>query len=292
MNKKLILFSFVIIILVAIAGFRLFTCFQKAPEVPLLTNNSIKASYLCNEGKTVAVTFYKGTPKPVNPGEMPIPTGSTDLILSDGRNLTLGQTISADGGRYANSDESFVFWSKGNGALVLENNVEKSYIGCVVIAPDPGGLPNTYVDGTLGFSVRYPESYSINTGYKYQYLGPGKDIYGVEFTISATLTIGKNLSSYDTGVSIEAIPEAQDCNAGLFLEGAGAVEFASSTGAAAGNFYEEDVWTFPGTNPCIAVRYLIHSTNIDNYEPGAVKEFDRQALLEEFNKIRQSLTIR
>lgn len=62
----------------------------------------------------------------------PIPSGSVKIILSDGRTFNLPQTISADGGRYANSDESFVFWSKGDGAMVLENNIEKNYMGCVV----------------------------------------------------------------------------------------------------------------------------------------------------------------
>jgi membrane-bound inhibitor of C-type lysozyme len=68
-----------------------------------------------------------------SPGQPPIPTGVVSLRLSDGRALDLGQTISADGARYANPDESFVFWSKGDGALVLEKGVEKTYIGCVTV---------------------------------------------------------------------------------------------------------------------------------------------------------------
>jgi hypothetical protein len=214
----------------------------------------------------------------------------------------LKQTISASGVRYANKDESFVFWNKGNGALVLENNVEKSYIGCVVLAPDPGGLPNTYSDGAVGFSIRYPEDYKINTNYKYQYLGPGKDIYGVKFIIPEALAAGTNLSSYDTGVSVEVIPAVQDCNANLFLDQAENVQrIADSTNVeyfvgsmiqgAAGNRYEERVWALIDTNPCVAVRYFIHSTNIDNYELGTVQQFDPRTFLEKFDQIRQSLTI-
>jgi len=63
---------------------------------------------------------------------MPIPSGSVELVLSDGRTFSLPQTISADGVRYANSDESFVFWSTGDEALVLENGEEKEYKNCVV----------------------------------------------------------------------------------------------------------------------------------------------------------------
>lgn len=82
-----------------------------------------QATYLCSDSKTIQATFYKGETIPVTPGEMPIPSGSTKLVLSDGRNFDLPQTISADGGRYANSDESFVFWNKGDTAFITEGSM-------------------------------------------------------------------------------------------------------------------------------------------------------------------------
>ncbi len=260
-------------------------------------------TYSCNEGKTMTADYYKGSApeEEVVPGEPPVPTGSVDLTLSDGRHFVLPQTISASGIRYANEDESFIFWSKGNGALVLEDNAEKSYIGCVAVAPDPGGLPQVYADGTTGFSIRYPKGYSVDPAYRYQALGPGEDIYGVKFTIASSTSTGTNLSSFDTGVSVEFLPNTQDCSAGLFLgEGADVSQETDNdteysvgefSGAGAGNFYEEKVWALPGTNPCVGVRYLIHSTNIGNYDPGTIKEFDRAALLNQFDAIRRTLTI-
>jgi len=298
--KKNLIFIFLIVIIIILAAVALIGKMRMdsssiTPEPSLVA----QASYICNEDKTIDASFYKGETIPVEPGEPPIPSGSIKIILSDGRNFDLPQTISADGARYANSDESFVFWSKGNGVLVLENNVEKSYIGCVVLAKDPGGLPNIYLDGTVGFSVRYPADYSADASYKYQNLGPGEEIGGVKFTIPSSLANGVNLSSFDTGVSIEVIPAIQDCNAGLFLyddvdvqtiaDNGTEYSYASTDGAAAGNRYEEEVWALPGTNPCIAVRYFIHSMNIGNYPEGTVSEFDRTALVNQFEKIRHSL---
>ncbi len=53
------------------------------------------------------------------------------ISLSDGRTLTLPHALSADGARYANADESFVFWNKGNTAFVTENGTT-TWSGCVV----------------------------------------------------------------------------------------------------------------------------------------------------------------
>jgi membrane-bound inhibitor of C-type lysozyme len=88
--------------------------------------------YNCNDNKAIQAAFYEGELIPVEPGEPPIPTGKVKLILSDGRNFDLPQTLSASGIRYANDDESFVFWSKGDGAIILENGVEKDFKECVV----------------------------------------------------------------------------------------------------------------------------------------------------------------
>jgi membrane-bound inhibitor of C-type lysozyme len=279
---------------------------SKPPAAPTTTKPIsqmiAKVSYLCRDGKGITASYSKGEPVAVKPGERPVPNESVSLVLSDSRQLTLPETISASGIRYANGDESFIFWSKGNGAFVMENN-NQTYAGCVALVPDTGGLSKTYADGTAGFSIRYPEDYSIDMNYRYQALGPGKEIGGVKFTIPASIATGTNLSSYDTGVSVEEIPSTPipECKASLFTgfpakEGIitdNGVEYsyATTSDAGAGNFYEEAVWAVPGINHCVAVRYLIHSMNIGNYPSGAVRVFDRQALLDQFDNIRRSLLI-
>ena len=54
-----------------------------------------------------------------------------ELALSDGRSMLLSQTISADGARYDNKDESFVFWNKGDTAFVEEGN-KATFTDCVL----------------------------------------------------------------------------------------------------------------------------------------------------------------
>jgi len=301
MKKQFRVSLIVIILAVIIVGGIWFLSKKSKPSTSLSLITEV--TYLCENNKTIKAAFYKGEPKPVKAGEMPIPSGRVKLVLSDGRNFDLAQTLSADGSRYANSDESFVFWSKGNGAMVLENNEEKDYRDCIVLSPDLGGLPNTYLDSKIGFTLRYPEGYSVDSSYKYQALGPGKDINGVKFIIPQSLAAGTNLDGVDTGVSVEAIPNVLDCNAGLFLSNDKVkpqmitdnnvlYSFASAIDAGAGNRYEEQVWAFPGTNPCLAVRYFIHYGVIENYPKGSVSEFNRDALISQFDKIRHSLILK
>ena len=114
------------------------------------------------------------------------------------------------------------------------------------------------------------------------------------------MATGTNLSA-DSYVSVEWLPRAKNCTGDIYLaanvkpqevvDNRVTYSLASSSGAAAGNRYEEWVYALSGSQPCLAVRYFIHSTNIANFDPGAVKEFDRAALVKQFDKIRKTLVI-
>lgn len=78
--------------------------------------NSVK--FTCAENKVIHADFYKNF--------VHLETGIWKTIY-------LPQTISASGARYANSDESIVFWNKGDTAFVTEgdpNNI--TYKNCLI----------------------------------------------------------------------------------------------------------------------------------------------------------------
>lgn len=168
----------------------------------------------------------------------------------------------------------------------------------------------TYLDAALGFSVILPTAispsksdslWSVDTAYEYQANGPGKAITGVKFTIPTSLAAGTNLSG-DSYVSVEHLPAGAKCDAAVFMpdpnvksetvkEGVLSYSVASSTGAAAGNRYDETVYARIDSSPCITVRYFIHYAAIQNFPEGTVREFDEAALLQEFDQIRRTLTL-
>jgi membrane-bound inhibitor of C-type lysozyme len=83
-----------------------------AADSPIAT-----AKFACQGGKTIGATFY---------------SNSVELKLSDGRSLKVPQTMSGSGARYANADESFVFWNKGDTAFITEGGGKETYTGCIV----------------------------------------------------------------------------------------------------------------------------------------------------------------
>jgi membrane-bound inhibitor of C-type lysozyme len=80
--------------------------------------HSVSASFACDGGKRIDAVFNTGA----QPG--------VQLSLSDGRHLRLAQAAAASGARYANRDESFVFWNKGRTAFIEELG-RRTYTGCV-----------------------------------------------------------------------------------------------------------------------------------------------------------------
>lgn len=76
-----------------------------------------EVTFTCADDKSIEATFYPD---------------KVDLKLSDGRSMSLPQTMSGSGIRYANADETFVFWSKGDTAFVTEgSDSQETYADCV-----------------------------------------------------------------------------------------------------------------------------------------------------------------
>jgi membrane-bound inhibitor of C-type lysozyme len=129
-----IVLAIIVVVVLAIAMVYAFSgSAQQSAQTQTAPTQNIEAMYTCDAGKTVDATYVNSTTSTT--------TGnSVMIVLSDGRQMTLPQTISADGARYSNGNpqipdgqpgaETFVFWSKGNGAFVTENGTT-TYSNCL-----------------------------------------------------------------------------------------------------------------------------------------------------------------
>lgn len=152
----------------------------------------------------------------------------------------------------------------------------------------------------MKIALKYPKGFITDDSYANISVNPKKPIGGVKFTLPLEMATGTNLAA-DTGISIEQLPRANNCTGDIYLaanvrptiviEGINRYSLATSSDAGAGNVYEEWVYAIASSSPCTAVRYFLHSTQLANYSEGTVREFDKAALLLEFDKIRQSLIL-
>ena len=84
--------------------------------------NNVK--FACADNKVIYADFYKNF---------------VHIDIGKGETMYLPQTISADGARYANTDESIVFWNKGNTAFITEGNPNNvTYQDCTVVSQTAG----------------------------------------------------------------------------------------------------------------------------------------------------------
>jgi hypothetical protein len=67
---------------------------------------------------------------------------------------------------------------------------------------------------------------------------------------------------------------------------------STSEGAGAGNFYQQEIYRTVQNNICHEVIYFIHFTNVSNYTPGTVTDFDRDIVMQSLNGIFSTLTIK
>lgn len=90
---------------------------DSASSISQAPDEKITAEFMCGNNESIKAEFVNGESSYVN------------LSLSDGRTLTLPSVVSADGARYANTDESIVFWNVGDTATLQEDGVT-TYDNC------------------------------------------------------------------------------------------------------------------------------------------------------------------
>lgn len=123
MNKKIVIG--VVVALVAVVGL---SFLLKDNKEPVQENKEIETvSVIYSNGETELVGIYDNTNETVS---------FYHETLGDN---TLERVISASGDRYANADESLVFWEH-QGELTITKDGEEAFVGRIVETPDYSNL--------------------------------------------------------------------------------------------------------------------------------------------------------
>ncbi|MEN9621881.1 MAG: hypothetical protein RLZZ67_315 [Candidatus Parcubacteria bacterium] len=156
-----------------------------------------------------------------------------------------------------------------------------------------------YKSSLFGFEITPAPGFTVNESYLNQDFGPGREIPGIAFIIPELFSKGTNLSA-DSYIAVEKLSDV-DCEPASFIDSPQAAEDivvdgisfkkASVSDAGAGNRYDQTVFVTENDGACIAVREFVHTTQIANYDPGTVKEYDRAGLSALFETMLKSLRL-
>jgi membrane-bound inhibitor of C-type lysozyme len=309
MNKKnLTLIGLIVVIL--IAGGCLY--FYQNKEVPVAGNKIIatttennKNSDSCSVNSSgcagVATTSANVVKFFCQEGvlQAEFATGSVKLILKDGSQMILPQTISGSGIRYATG--TTVFSSEGDDAFLTQKD-KTVYTNCVAGTQTSAQDINTYTDRGNTFSFSYPAQFVLSggeIGYSQNWSYSSQD-FGILFAvvnIPQEFLPKTNFGEAKFTVGTSADPHAiKNCLVSNFA-GTTTTEIINGTkftkmhftGAAAGNYYDTTAYHILYNNQCYALEYMIHSSNIYNYSPDqGIKEFDKTKVEPLLEKMAQS----
>lgn len=157
-----------------------------------------EASYSCADGTTINVQFL---------------ADESAIVTLDGTPYELSQVQAASGARYANSDESFVFWEQGGEAVVLVDG-EVMYDACRTADAESEPYTTDPMMGyTVSFDVPVGAEVSANTAggstaYRVLYAGPQNE--DPALTDGWTVTI--QMLAKNAGTSLEAFVNTERAN--------------------------------------------------------------------------------
>lgn len=151
-----------------------------------------RTTFTCTDGTELDATFY---------------SEESMALTLDGTTYELPQVVSASGARYANSDESFVFWNKGNEATVFVDG-SVAYEGCVA-----EGAAERYTTAVIenGYALSFvpPQGGTVSverdTYYKVLYAGPSNEPPALTDGYTITMT----LLDKDPSASFRAFVESE-----------------------------------------------------------------------------------
>ncbi|HVX90579.1 MAG TPA: hypothetical protein VHC20_02995 [Candidatus Paceibacterota bacterium] len=130
--------------------------------------------------------------------------------------------------------------------------------------------------GTLDFRATLPKSFAPGTNFS-----------------DAKLTVGHSANATTVADCMKPDPSGGPASSltTRVINGTTFTVFTSSD-AGAGNLYDTTSYRTVHQNTCIAVEYTIHYTQIANYPPGAVTEFDEAAVKAELDAVVDTATLK
>jgi len=187
--------------------------------------------------------------------------------------------------------------------ILKSGNDQTQYtLRLAIIPPGLDALYFHYQNPATGLSITYADTFApaipVQANYKtepelsLQYIDTQaydntnlSEVYFLLSSTSDTQVVKTCTEPNQKGGSPEVVVGTEGINGYTFVH-------SSAEGAGAGNYYQQEIYRMVNDNVCYEVIYFIHSTNVLNYEPGTVTEFDRNAVLQQLYGVFSTFTIK
>jgi hypothetical protein len=187
--------------------------------------------------------------------------------------------------------------------ILKSGNDQTKYTMRIAILPTGvNALYFPYKNPTTGLSITYTDTFApanpVSANYKtepelsLQYVDTQaysntnlSDVYFLVSSTSDANVVKTCTEPNQNGGGPEVVVGTEGINGYTFVH-------STSDGAGAGNRYQQEIYRMVNNNVCYEVIYYIHSTNIGNYTPGTVTEFDRDAIMQKLYSVFSTLTIK
>jgi hypothetical protein len=178
---------------------------------------------------------------------------------------------------------------------VKSGGMETNFNLRVAINP-PGKAEQTFAYASGNVTLKYSDQFAparILSTLNHKTI-PQLSLQLIDTSSYANTNLGEAYFSLGFSADAQIVATCTDPNqsGGGFEVSNGSVNFngynfaySAASDAGAGNIYTQHIYRAVNNNTCYEAIYFIHSSNIGNYSPGVVKEFDQQALMNKFNGI-------
>ena len=185
--------------------------------------------------------------------------------------------------------------------VTTDGNVPKFIMRVAVNPPGKDNQYFQYKNPTTGVSLTYPDTFApaipVYGNYKIQ---PELTLQLIDSKTYGKTNLGEAYlflsSSSDAQVVATCVDPNQNGGGSEQVIGNEVVNgftfvHSTSEGAGAGNFYQQEIYRMVNKNICYEVIYFMHSTNVGNYTPGTVTEFDKSSIVQKFSNIFSTFAI-
>jgi hypothetical protein len=186
--------------------------------------------------------------------------------------------------------------------LTPDGNVPQFILRVAVNPPGKQAQYFQYHNPATGLSLTYPDTFAPATSVYANYkIAPELSLQLIDSKTYEKTNLGEAYfflsSSSDPQVVATCTQPNQNAGGAEEVVGNEAINgftfvHSTSADAGAGNIYQQEIYRMVNQNICYEVIFFMHSSNVGNYTPGTVNEFDHDGLVQKMSSVLATFVIK